>query len=139
MDKLLPDVIIYAVKNQVDMNGKPFVVYNKWDEPNNSVIFSAAVPTKEKLVAKDGNILTGQTPGGHYLKVKYQGDYKFIRDAWQKAYNFIKNDGHFIEDTTREPFEVYAVGHTKSLNPADWITYIYIPVIEVKPKEIDIQ
>jgi len=132
MDKLLPDVIIYAVKNQVEMNGKPFVVYNKWDEPNNSVIFSAAVPTK-------GNILTGQTPGGHYLKVKYQGDYKFIRDAWQKAYNFIKNDGHFIEDTTREPFEVYAEGHTKSLNPADWVTYIYIPVIEVKPQEIDIQ
>jgi len=139
MDKLLPDVIIYAIKNQIDMNGKPFVIYNKWDEPNNSVIFSAAVPTKEKLVAKDGNILTGQTPGGHYLKIKYQGDYKFIRDAWQKAYNFIKNDGNQIVDTTREPFEVYAVGHTKSLNPADWITYIYIPTIEIKPKEIDIQ
>ncbi len=139
MDKLLPEVIIYAVKNQVEMNGKPFVLYNKWDEANNSVIFSAAVPTKEKVEATNGNILTGQTSGGHYLKVKYQGDYKYMREAWNKGYNYIKSKDYMILDTSREPFEVYAVGHTKSLNPADWITYIYIPTIEVKPETMDIQ
>jgi len=139
MDKLLPEVIIYAIKNKVEMNGKPFVVYNKWDEANNSVIFSAAVPTKEKIETNTGDILTGQTSGGHYLKVKYQGDYKYLREAWDNAYNYIKSKDFMIVDTSREPFEIYAVGHTKSLNPADWITYIYIPTIEVKPETMDIQ
>ena len=139
LDKLLPDVIIYAVKNQIETNGKPFVIYNKRDKANNSVIFSAAIPTKEKVTVNDAGILTGQTPGGHYLKVKYQGDYKYLGDAWDKAYQYIESNDPYIIDTTRDPFEVYAVGHTKSLNPADWITYLYIPVIEVLPKEMTVE
>ena len=139
MDKILPEVIIYAVKNQIETNGKPFVIYNKRDVNNNSVIFSAAVPTKEKVSVNDANILTGQTPGGLYLKIKFQGDYKYLDTAWNKGYNYINSQENLIIDTTREPFEIYAVGHTKSLNPADWITYVYIPVIEVEPKEMTIQ
>jgi len=139
LDKVLPAVIIYAVKNQVQMSGKPFVIYNKWDKANNSVIFSAAVPTKEKELSNESKILTGQMPGGHYLKVKYQGDYKFMREAWDKAYKYINDKENLIVDTSRHPFEEYVVGHTKSLNPADWITYIYIPVIEVAPEEMSIQ
>lgn len=139
LDKLLPAVIIYAIKNKIEMNGEPFVIYNKWDENNNAVIFSAAVPTKEKINLTDADLLTGETSGGHYLKVKYQGDYKYIREAWHKAYQYIDSKDHMIKDTSREAFEVYAVGHTKSLNPADWITYIYIPIIEVQPEEISRQ
>jgi len=139
MDEILPEVIIYAVKNQIEMNGKPFVVYNKWDEQNNSVIFSAGVPTKEKILVSDANILTGEMPGGHYQKVKYQGDYKYMREAWKRAYDYINQKENIIVDTTREPFEEYAVGHTKSLNPADWITYIYIPTIEVLPEKLNVQ
>ncbi len=139
LDKLLPEVVIYTVKNKIETNGKPFVIYNKRDKANNSVIFSAAMPTKEKVTVNDAGILTGQTPGGHYLKVKYQGDYKFLSDAWDEAYQYIASNAQFITDTTREPFEVYAVGHTKSLNPADWFTYLYIPLIEVEPKEMTVE
>lgn len=139
MDKILPEVILYTVKNQIETNGKPFVIYNKRDTINNSVIFSAAVPTKEKIIVNDANILTGQTPGGLYLKVKFQGDYKYLDEVWHKAYRYINTNENLIVDTTREPFELYASGHTTSLNPADWITYLYIPVIEVEPKEMTIQ
>ncbi len=139
MDKILPEVILYAVKNHIETNGKPFVIYNKRDTVNNSVIFSAAVPTKEKINVSNANILTGQTPGGLYLKVKFQGDYKYLDEAWKKAYNYINTQENLIVDTTREPFEIYAKGHTVSLNPADWITYLYIPIIEVEPRETTIQ
>ncbi len=139
LDKALPAVIIYALKNQVETTGKPIVIYNKRDEQNNSVIFSAAVPTREKIIPSDSHILTGKLPGGLYLKIKYQGPYKYLPEAWKQTKSFINSNANLVEDTTREPFEEYAVGHTKSLNPADWITYLYIPVIEIKPKEIDIQ
>jgi len=133
LDKLLPEVLIYALQHQIEMNGKPFTIYNKYDTDNNSVIFSSCIPTKEKIEVTDADILTGQTPGGKYLKTKFQGDYKFLREGWQKAYDYINNNEALIVDTTRDPFEEYAKGHTKSLNPADWITYIYIPVIEITP------
>ena len=139
MDKILPEVILYAVKNQIDRNGKPFVIYNKRDVNNNSVIFSASIPTKEKISVDNANILTGLTPGGLYLKIKFQGDYKYLEEAWNTGYNFINTHEELIVDTTREAFEIYAVGHTQSLNPADWITYVYIPVIQVEPKEMTIQ
>jgi len=131
LDKLLPEVLIYTLQHQIEMNGKPFTIYNKYDEENNSVIFSSCIPTKEKVVVDDADILTGQTPGGHYLKVKYQGDYKFLREAWNMGYQYINSRDYMAIDHMRNPFEVYAEGHTKSQNPADWITYVYIPIIEI--------
>ena len=139
MDKLLPEVLMYAIKNKIEMNGKPFTIYHKYEKNNNSVIFSSCIPTKEKEIINDNNILTGQTPGGRYLKVKFQGDYKFLREAWNIGYSFINSRDFLIADQTREPFEVYDKGHTVSLNPADWVTYIYIPVIEIDKQLTNIQ
>lgn len=139
LDKVLPSVIIYAIKNKIETNGKPMVIYNKRDKQNNSVIFSAAVPTREKIETNNNQILTGKLTGGLYLKVKYQGAYQYLPQAWQQAKAYIQSNPGLIEDTTREAFEEYAVGHTKSLNPADWVTYLYLPIIEIKPKEIEIQ
>jgi DNA gyrase inhibitor GyrI/uncharacterized protein YndB with AHSA1/START domain len=139
MDKLLPEVLIYAIEHQIEMNGKPFTIYNKYDTDNNSVIFSSCVPTKEKVEVTDADILTGETSGGHYLKLKFRGDYKFLREAWDSAYAYIAARNYMMPDKTRDAFEVYAVGHTKSLNPADWITYIYVPIIEVAKELMDIE
>ncbi len=139
LDKTLPSVIIYAIKNKIETNGKPLVIYNKRDVSNNSVIFSAAVPTRERIDTNDNQILTGKLPGGLYLKVKYRGAYQYLPQAWQQTKAYIQSNPNLIEDTTRDAFEEYAVGHTKSLNPADWITYLYVPIIETKPKEIEIQ
>ncbi len=139
MDKLLPEVLLYAINKHLPMNGKPFTIYNKWDKANRSVIFSSCIPTKEKVIVNDADILTGETPGGAYLKVYFQGDYKFLRDGWDKAYKHIEQNDSLILDTTRESFEVYAKGHTKSLNPADWVTEIYVPVLEIASPKQNIQ
>jgi effector-binding domain-containing protein len=134
MDELLPIVLMYVINNHIEMNGKPFTIYNKRDVDNNSVIFSSCMPTKEKITVKD-DILTGQTPGGKYLKIIFQGDYKYLAEAWHKANDFVATNDSLIVDATRSSFEVYSKGHTKSLNPADWITELYIPVIEIINKE----
>ena len=89
---------------------------------------------KEKITVKD-DILTGQTPGGKYLKIIFQGDYKFLKDAWEEANKYVANNNSLIVDATRSSYEIYTKGHTKSLNPADWVTELYIPVIEIITKE----
>ncbi len=135
MDSLLPVVLIYAIKNQIKMNGKPFTVYEKYDTENNSVIFSSCIPTQEKIEADNPNILTGKTPGGKYFRSIFTGDYKFLREGWQKTYDSLNKRGDIKIDSTRSPFEIYTKGHTLSQNPADWETEIYIPVKEVNKED----
>jgi DNA gyrase inhibitor GyrI/uncharacterized protein YndB with AHSA1/START domain len=135
MDSLLPDVLIYVIRNKIKMNGKPFTIYEKYDTENNSVIFSTCIPTHEKIEAKNPNILTGKMPGGKYLRSIFTGDYKFLREGWKISYDSLKQMKAIQIDSARSPFEVYTKGHTMSLNPADWETEIYIPVKVVEDKE----
>ncbi len=133
MDSILPQVLLYAINNHIQINGKPFTIYEKYDPENNSVIFSSGVPTMEKIEVKKDDILTGKTPGGKYLRAIYKGDYKFLSEAWQQTYKYFKKNDSLVIDKTRFPFEIYTKGHTLSPNPADWETELYVPVIYIKP------
>ncbi len=135
MDSILPQVLLYAIKNHIKMNGKPFTVYEKYDLENNSVIFSSCIPTMEKIEVKKEDILTGKTPGGKYLRAIYKGDYKFLPEAWQQTYEYLQKNDSLVRDQTRFSFEIYTKGHTLSPNPADWVTEIYIPVIIIDSEE----
>ncbi len=135
MDSILPEVLIYAIKNRIKMNGKPFTIYEKYDTENNSVIFSSCIPTKEKIEVDNPKILTGKTPGGKYLRSIFTGDYKFLREGWNITYDSLRQMPQLQIDSTRNPFEIYTKGHTLSPNPADWETEIYIPVKEVEIKK----
>ncbi len=135
MDSILPEVLIYALRNKIKMNGKPFTIYEKYDKENNSVIFSSCIPTQEKIESDNPNILTGKTPGGKYFRSIFTGDYKFLREGWNITYDSLKKRTNIEIDSTRPPFEIYTKGHTVSLNPADWQTEIYIPVKEIKNQE----
>ncbi len=129
-DSILPEVLIYTIKNHIKMNGKPFVIYQKYDTDNNSVIFSSCIPTTEKIEADRPDILTAKTTGGKYFRAIFTGDYKFLREGWQTAKDSLSVNKEFQKDATRNPFEIYTKGHTYSQNPANWETEIYIPVIK---------
>ncbi len=132
-DKLLAQILSIASENHIQTNRNPFTLYIKWDTENQSAIISVCLPTKEKMLL-NADVLTGETPGGAYLKVLYQGDYKFINEAWNQARNYIQKDTNLVEDLTRQPIEVYIVDKSKNLNPANWLTEIYVPILEVAPQ-----
>jgi len=132
-DKLFSQILKVASEKHIENQGKLFTLYNKWDADNQSAIISTCLPTKEKVVI-DVNVLTGQTSGGKYLKILYQGDHKFIKEAWYQANNFIQKDSNLVDDLTRNPFEVYIIDKSNNLNPANWLTEIYVPILEVAPQ-----
>ena len=39
MKKAMPEIGAYAVSNNISFAGSPFVLYHKWDEANNAVVF----------------------------------------------------------------------------------------------------
>ncbi len=126
LDKILPEVLIYCMQNNIKKEGKIFNLYHKYDEKNKRVEVSSCIPVNNKVkVAKkyDVNILKK----GKYHKTILQGNYTHSDEAWRKAFEFIVREGLTI-DEDRKPFEVFVKGHTQSPNPEDWITEIYFPV-----------
>lgn len=126
MDKMLPEVLLYAIGKNLPRAGAPFVLYHKYDEVNKRVEFSTCIPVAER-VKVDGDIGLAYLEPGKYHKTRLTGAYKFLEEAWKKAFEFAKNDGYSVPENGK-PFEVYSKGHSTTDNPAKWVTDIYLPV-----------
>lgn len=127
MQKLMPKVGSFAMNNNIKMAGAPFTYYHKWDEANNAVMFSACVPTTEKVITTETDILTGQIEPFKALKTTLKGDYENLKKAWETAMEHITSNG--MEFAENGPMlEVYPTDPMSEPNPANWITQVYIAV-----------
>lgn len=126
MNEMFPVIEAYMSKNNIAASGKPFTLNHKWDEVNNTAMFSACIPVKERVITT-GDVLTGYLKPQKTFKTIFKGDYKFANDAWEAAYNGLAAQG-FSEIVGAEPFEIYTVGPRETANPAKWVTEIYIPI-----------
>ncbi len=126
MNEMFPVIETYMAKNNLAALGKPFTLNHKWDEVNNTAMFSACIPVKERVITA-GDVLTGYLKPQKTFKTIFKGDYKFANDAWEAAYNGLAAQG-FTEIVGAEPFEIYTVGPRETANPAKFVTEIYIPI-----------
>lgn len=126
MKEMFPMIEEYMAKNKIDASGKPFTLFHKRDEQNNTTIFSACIPVKERVIIR-GNVLTGYLKPQKTFKTIFKGDYKFSNEAWEAAYKGLAAQG-YVEIEGAEPFEIYTVGPNDTGNPAKWVTEIYIPI-----------
>lgn len=82
---MMPKVGMYAMNNNIKMAGAPFTSYHKWDVENNAVMFSCCVPTTEKIISSEPDILTGQLKPFKAIKTTLKGDYSNLKEAWETA------------------------------------------------------
>tara|TARA_R110000868_G_scaffold52950_11_gene166664 strand:+ start:2578 stop:3597 length:1020 start_codon:yes stop_codon:yes gene_type:complete len=127
MQNMLPKVIAYAKKNNITMAGAPFVIYHKWDEANNAVMFSSCVPTTSRVITTENDILTGELQPFKAVKTTLKGDYINLKEAWDTTMEYItQNQLEMVESGPM--LETYIMGPSKTSNPANWITEIYIAI-----------
>ena len=127
MQNMLPKVIAYAKKNNITMAGAPFVIYHKWDEANNAVMFSSCVPTTSRVITTENDILTGELQPFKAVKTTLKGDYINLKEAWDTTMEYItQNQLEMVESGPM--LETYDVDPSKTSNPANWITEIYIAI-----------
>lgn len=127
MTSMLPEVGAYAISHNVKMAGFPFILYHKWDEDIDAVIFSCCIPTNSKIVSGEENILTGQLESFKAVKTVLKGDYSNLKEAWERSMSYIeKNNLEIIEAVPM--LETYVTDPVLNPNPAEWITEIYIAV-----------
>lgn len=127
MQEMLPKVGGYAIANNIRMAGAPFVIYHKWDEANDAVMFSCAIPTTSKITTNESEILTGQLESFKAVKATLYGDYKNLKETWDSAMKYATDNN--LEVIENGPMlEVYLTDPTSQSNPANWITEVYIAV-----------
>ncbi|MBT8245354.1 MAG: transcription activator effector-binding protein [Winogradskyella sp.] len=127
MTEMFPKIGGYALANNIRMAGAPFVIYHKWDEVNDAVMFSCAIPTTSKMTTNESEILTGQLESFKAVKTILNGNYENLKEAWEKTMAYIESN-NLETDETGPMIEAYLTDVTSHPNPADWITEIYIAI-----------
>lgn len=127
----------FAKNNNITVNGSPFAIYDKYDTVNGIVTFSACLPIAEEIFTSEGSDIEG---GRFYsylaLKTTLTGDYSHSKEAWDKAYAEIAKR-KWMENPAGKYIEVYKKGINETRRASQWVTEIYIPIVEkVKPVEI---
>lgn len=127
MATMLPEVIKFAEQNNITMAGAPYVLYHKWDEENNAIMFSCCVPTTARVITTGEKVLTGQLKPFKTVKTTLNGDYNNLKEAWDKAMKTIAESG-LVEEENGPFIEAYLNTPINTPNPADLRTEIYIAV-----------
>ncbi len=130
MQEMMPLVRAYAQKNNIQLAGAPFTIYHTFDEENNAVIFSCAVPVAERIITESGSgILTGMLKPFKAIKTTLKGNYINSKEAWETTYNYL-GENNLEQAEGSAAIEVYVTDPMQTPNPADWITEIFVPVNE---------
>lgn len=127
MKMMLPKVGAYAMTHNITMAGPPFILYHKWDEDNDAAIFSTCVPTTSKISTDQSDILTGQLKPFKAVKSLLIGHYDNLKEAWETSMTYCsENNLEIIENGPM--LETYLTDPMTELNPANWVTEIYVAI-----------
>ncbi|WP_066220766.1 hypothetical protein [Formosa haliotis] len=126
---MMPEVTNYVADNHIPMAGFPFVLYHKWDVENNAAIFSYCVPTSTQVLTTKGDILTGFLPPFKTLKTTLKGNYTYLEKAWKTTTEYLETNGLEKADSNIM-LQTFVTNPKYKINPADWITEIYIALKE---------
>ena len=127
MQEMFPKVKNYTANKNIQIAGSAFQIVHKYDKENDAMIFSCAVPTREKIVSNDSEILTGKLDSFKALKTTLKGNYTNLSEAWETAMAHAQENN--IEVIESGPMlESYLTDPMTTPNPANWITEIFIAI-----------
>jgi predicted transcriptional regulator YdeE len=121
-------MVYFFKKNNIQIAGKPFVIYNTIDYANDIINFSVCIPTAEKVfIDTDSDMQSGEMEAFTCLKTTLTGDYSHLAETWKKAQKHI-TDNDFKQNFAGKYIEVYSKTIDDVKNPSKWTTELYIPV-----------
>ncbi|AWA30718.1 transcriptional regulator [Flavobacterium magnum] len=121
----LPKIIQFFKKTNMQMNGKPFVIFDNAD--SDTVRFSVCGPLKEEIfVSKESDITVQFLDPFSALKTTLTGDYSHREAARSKGLSHF-NENKMERGSSRE-IEIYEISALDNRHPSKWKTAFLIPV-----------
>ena len=129
MGAMMGQVMGFMQSNSIQPSGMPFTLYNLIDEANGSIIFSACIPVKERIITPEGStVVCGFMEPVTALKTTLKGNYDNLPEAYTKAQTYMA-ENNIQPHPTAKMFEVYVTDPGEVPNPANYVTEVYIPVM----------
>ena len=129
MGQMYGQIMGFMTQNNIQPSGMPFTVYHEIDDPNGTLIFSAGIPVRERIITPEGSpVVCGFMDKVTALKTTLKGNYTNISTAYETAKEYMAQN-KITADPNGNMFEIYANDPGEVPNPADWITEIFIPIV----------
>lgn len=124
---MMSKLVYFFKKNNIPMNGKPFVLYDYYDKSKGLSKFSVCIPIRDEIYTSPGSdIMFGKFDSFRAVKTTLNGDYSHLSEAWDKTFDYIRTNNLTLADA--DYLELYRTGKEDSKSPSKWITEIYVPV-----------
>lgn len=129
MGSMMEEVERFISRNNLSVSGNPFLLFDEVNPSNNSVIFSACFPVREKVITpQSSQVLCDFMEPVSAVKTSLKGNYSHLNEAYDEARKYMEENG-YQQDPQQKVFEVYVTNRDTVVNPAEWLTEIYIPII----------
>lgn len=127
-DSMFQLVLDFIKNNNLQAAGEPLLIYNEIDDQNQTVIFSAGIPIKEKVITPEGSpVICSFMEPVLAVKTTLKGNYKYLSEAYTQAQLYIEQN-NLNQDSDSRMFETFPNSPEVIPNPAEWLTSIYIPI-----------
>lgn len=125
---MMPKMIAFFEKNKMVMHGKPFVIYNSFDETKQTTNFSVCIPVKDSIrIMAGSDIESGKIEGFSAVKATLTGDYLHLKQANQKVLDYLF-ENNLKRNFAVNPYQVYNFSFIDDKHPSKWKTELYYPV-----------
>jgi ribosome-associated toxin RatA of RatAB toxin-antitoxin module len=129
---VFPKIIAFCEQNNIERNGKPFIIFHTYDDKSGLAKISLCIPIKKSIITSDGSdILADELKSFNAIKTSLYGDYSHSKEVLKKSKSYI-NQKIITPDSPFSHVEVFTISKIDIKNPSKWKTELYFPV---KPKK----
>ncbi|MFT7334670.1 MAG: effector-binding domain-containing protein [Porticoccaceae bacterium] len=128
----IPLIEAFCEENNVEISGKPFIIYHTYDLEKELAKISICIPIKnEILISAGSDILSGKLEAFEGVKTTVIGDMSHKKKGYEKTIQYL-NKNQLAANPIFSHIEIYSNAKANIKRPSKWTTEIYIPVL---PKE----
>ncbi len=122
-------ILKFCKQNNIQISGKPFIIYHTFDINNGIAKVTIGYPIKEEILISPGSdIEAGKIDNFSAVKTILTGDYNHTQEAYNNTLKFL-DINTLYSSPIFDHIEVYSISKTEIKNPSKWKTDIYIPII----------
>ncbi|GGA76236.1 hypothetical protein GCM10008015_16050 [Flavobacterium palustre] len=126
---VIPKLTTFCEKNNIVINGKPFILYHTFDTAKGLAKITIGVSIKDAIFLSAGSdIVAGKLDAFEAAKTSLTGDYSHLQAAYAKTKNYL-NQNKLTPNPIFSHLEIYASGKNEIKNPSKWLTEVYIPIV----------
>lgn len=126
---VIPKIETFCKENNVQINGKPFIIYHTYDITNSIAKISICIPINTEIFTSAGSdILSGKLEAFEAIKTTVIGDISHTKKGYDKTVQYI-NKNQLTISPAFSHIEIYSTAKTDIKNPSKWVTEIYIPLL----------